>query len=267
MNIQEYNRLAWNKQVEEGNRWTIPVSSAVIDAARKGRWEIVLTPTRPVPREWFPELAGLDVLCLASGGGQQGPVLAAAGAHVTVFDNSPRQLEQDRQVAEREGLSIQTVEGDMADLGAFADASFDLVVHPVSNTFVPDVRPVWKEAYRVLREGGALLAGFSNPALYLFDYALADRTGVLQVKYTLPYSDVASLSAEEKQRYIEEGTPLEFSHTLEDQLGGQIEAGFVLTGFYEDAFEDEEWDILGKYMNSYIATRAVKLFGARGQHA
>jgi ubiquinone/menaquinone biosynthesis C-methylase UbiE len=205
----------------------------------------------------------LDVLCLASGGGQQGPVLAAAGASVTVFDNSPRQLDRDRQVAERDGLSIQTVEGDMADLGTFADASFDLVVHPVSNTFVPDVRPVWKEAYRVLHEGGALLAGFSNPALYLFDYDLADRTGVLQVKYALPYSDVASLSAEEKQRYTEEGRPLEFSHTLEDQIGGQIEAGFVLTGLYEDAFEDEEWDVLGKYMNTYIATRAVKMAGTR----
>ncbi len=258
MSIREHNRLAWNKQVEKGNRWTVPVSSAEIDAARKGRWEIFLTPTKPVPREWFPELAGLDVLCLASGGGQQGPVLAAAGANVTVFDNSPKQLDRDRQVAERDGLSIKTVEGDMADLGIFADASFDLVVHPVSNTFVPNVRPVWKEAYRVLRKGKALLAGFANPALYLFDYNLADRTGVLQVKYTLPYSDIVSLSTEEKQRYTEEGTPLEFSHTLEDQIGGQIEAGFVLAGLYEDADENEEWDILGKYMSSYIATRAVK---------
>jgi SAM-dependent methyltransferase len=265
INIREYNRLAWNKQVEKGNRWTVPVSSTVVNAAREGHWEIFLTPTKPVPREWFPKLAGLDVLCLASGGGQQGPILAAAGASVTVFDNSPRQLDRDRQVAERDGLSIQTVEGDMADLGVFADASFDLVVHPVSNSFVPDVRSVWKEAYRVLRKGGALLAGFANPALYLFDYDLADRTGLLQVKYALPYSDVASLSAEERQRYTDEGTPLEFSHTLEDQVGGQIEAGFVLTGLYEDAFEDEEWDILGKYMSTYIATRAAKTPDARRQ--
>ena len=258
MNIQAYNRLAWNKQVEQGNRWTIPVSSAVIDAARANRWEIFLTPSKPVPRAWFPRLEELDVLCLASGGGQQGPVLAAAGARVTVLDNSPRQLEQDRQVAEQEGLSIRTVEGDMANLEAFADESFDLIVHPVSNVFVPEVRPVWKEAYRVLREEGVLLAGFTNPAMYLFDYDLAERTGVLQVKHTLPYSDAASLSAEEKQRYMEEGSPLEFSHTLEDQIGGQIEAGFVITGFYEDAYENEEWDILGKYMNAYIATRGVK---------
>lgn len=95
MNIREYNRDAWDREVGHGNRWTVPVSSEVIDAARRGEWGIVLTNGKPAPRDWFPELAGLDVLCLASGGGQQGPILAAAGAHVTVFDNSPQQLAQD----------------------------------------------------------------------------------------------------------------------------------------------------------------------------
>jgi SAM-dependent methyltransferase len=258
VNIREYNRLAWNKQVEIGNEWTIPVSDDVIAAARQGEWGILLTPSKPVPREWFPDLEGLDVLCLASGGGQQGPVLAAAGAKVTVFDNSPKQLAQDRSVADRRALSIATVEGDMADLSAFPDGSFGLIFHPVSNTFTPDVRPVWKEAFRVLRPGGVLLAGFTNPAIYLFDYDLADRTGTLQVKYALPYSDVESLSAEEKQKYIESGTPLEFSHTLEDQIGGQLDAGFLLTDVFEDAFADEKEDPVSRYMPSYIATRAVK---------
>ncbi|MFC2030860.1 class I SAM-dependent methyltransferase [Chloroflexota bacterium] len=258
MNVREYNRWAWNRQVDTGNRWTVPIDSHVVDAARAGRWEILLTPNKPVPRSWFPVLAGQDLLCLASGGGQQGPILAAAGANVTVYDNSPGQLEQDRTVAAREGLCIRTVEGDMADLGQLAGGSFDLIVHPVSNVFVPDVRPVWKEAHRVLRPGGALLAGFTNPALYLFDLELAERTGVLQVKYRLPYSDVDSLSPEQRQQYADEGTPLEFSHTLGAQIGGQIDAGFAITGFYEDADSDEEWDILGKYMNTFAATRAVK---------
>ena len=215
-----------------------------------------------MPEEWFPNLEGLEVLCLASGGGQQGPVLAAAGAQVTVFDNSPSQLAQDRMVAEREGLTIRTVRGDMADLGAFADESFSLIVHPVSNVFVPNVRPVWREAYRVLRHGGALLAGFGNPAMHLFDYDLADRTGVLQVKYALPYSDAEVLSAEEQLQRLEAGTPLEFSHTLEDQIGGQIATGFVLTGFYGDAATDEDCDILAKYMSTFIATRAAKGYAA-----
>lgn len=144
MNVREHNRVAWNRQVEQGNRWTIPVSGAEIAAARHGQWEILLTPSRPVPRAWFPDLEGLDVLCLASGGGQQAPILAAAGARVTVLDNSPRQLAQDRMVAERESLALTTVEGDMSDLSAFPGERFALIVHPVSNVFVPDVRPVWR---------------------------------------------------------------------------------------------------------------------------
>ena len=104
----------------------MPVGSEAIAAARGHRWEIVLTPVKPVPRAWFREpLAGREVLCLACGGGQQGPILAAAGARVTVLDNSPAQLAQDRLVAEREKLDLRLVEGDMADLSAFADQSFD----------------------------------------------------------------------------------------------------------------------------------------------
>jgi SAM-dependent methyltransferase len=257
--IRKHNRGAWNRQVDFGNPWTVPVSEAEIAEARRGRWQILLTPTKPVPRVWFPDLQRCDLLCLASGGGQQGPILAAAGANVTVLDNSPGQLAQDRMVAEREALAIAVVEGDMADLHMFPDESFDLVVHPVSNVFVPDVRPVWAEAYRVLRSGGALLAGFSNPVRYLFDYELEERAGVLQVKHPLPYSDLVSLSEEDKQRFIQDGEPFEFSHTLEDQIGGQLDAGFLLAGFYEDSYGDPSEDALSRYMNSFIATRAVKL--------
>ena len=190
--------------------------------------------------------------------GKQGPILAAAGADFTVFDNSPLMLETDRSVAARDSLKIQTIEGDMADLSQFSDSSFDLIVHPVSNTFVPDVRPVRKEAYRALREGGALLSGFTNPAVYLFDWEPAERTGELRVRYKLPYSDAADLDEAQKQKRIADGEPMEFSHTLDTQIGGQIAAGFVITGFYEDTDEPEALDQLGKYMATYIVTRAVK---------
>ncbi len=110
MDSRNYNREAWDAQVEQHNRWTVPVSSEVIAQARRGQWEVVLTPATPVPDDWFPDLRGCDMLALASGGGQQGPILAAAGAHVTVFDNSARQLDQDRHVAERDGLSLATVQ-------------------------------------------------------------------------------------------------------------------------------------------------------------
>lgn len=254
MNILMHNKQAWNRAVESGNRWTVPVSSQEIAQARAGIWQVVLTPTRPVPASWFPPPAGLDVLCLASGGGQQGPILAAAGANVTVFDNSPAQLAQDRMVAERDHLALRTIEGDMADLSAFPDESFDLIVHPVSNVFVPDVRPVWREAGRVLRPGGALLAGVANPVIYLFDFELVDQ-GKLQVKHPLPYSDLTSLTAEERERLLSPDMPLEFGHLLEDQIGGQLDAGLVLLGFYEDR---DPTELISRYAPCYIATRALK---------
>ena len=120
MDVRDYNRRAWNKQVERKSEWTIPVSADLISAARQGQWHIILTPTKPVPKEWFPEMQGRDVLCLASGGGQQTPILAAAGAKVTVLDNSPKQLAQDRLVAERDSLAITTIEGNMIDLSMFS---------------------------------------------------------------------------------------------------------------------------------------------------
>jgi SAM-dependent methyltransferase len=252
--ILRYNRHAWDRQVERGNPWTIPVDPVVIARARRGDWQIILTPTKPVPANWFPPLAGIDVLCLASGGGQQGPILAAAGANVTIFDNSPNQLAQDRLVADREGLTIEAVRGDMADLSDFPDSRFDLIVHPVSNVFAPDVRPVWREAYRVLRPGGSLLAGFMNPVQYLFDDSALER-GEFRVIHRIPYSDLESLTEEERERRDGEDRPLEFGHTLADQIVGQLATGFVLTGFYEDI--DPE-SVLGDYIPSYIATRALK---------
>ena len=127
-------------------------------------------------------------------------------------------------------------------------------MHPTSNLFVPDVRPVWREAFRVLRAAGVLMAGFANPVLYIFDQQLADD-GVLQVRHKLPYSDLTSLDPEQRKQYEDDLQPYEFGHTLEDQIGGQLDAGFVLTGFYEDVWPGMA---LAEYMPVFTATRAVK---------
>jgi len=252
MDTVSFNRDAWDRHVKSGCVWTVPVTSQQVAAARQGDWQIILTATRPVPRNWFPaDLTGIDLLGLASGGGQQGPILAAAGANVTVFDNSPRQLDQDRMVASRDGLTIRAVQGDMADLSVFPDESFDMVFHPVSNTYVENVLPVWRECFRVLRPGGQLLAGFTQPHVYCLDL----RDGVYHLRFSLPYSDRTSISPEERAERFGAQTPLEFSHTLTDQIGGQLEAGFHLTAMYED---DDPNDPLSKHMPLYMATRALK---------
>jgi SAM-dependent methyltransferase len=254
VDVTEHNRDAWNRWVEQGNRWTIPVSPAEIAAAREGEWQVFLTPSRPVPGEWLGDVRGARILCLASGGGQQGPTLAAAGALVTVLDNSPRQLDRDREVAARESLDLETELGVMTDLSRFADGVFDLVFQPVSNVFVPDVQPVWQECFRVLRAGGHLLAGFANPIVYMIDEEEA-TAGRLILRHPLPYSDLDNLPPEQLERRIEAGEPLEFGHTLADQLGGQIEAGFMISGFFEDRDPEQP---LADLTATFIASRATK---------
>jgi SAM-dependent methyltransferase len=257
MNLLEHNRQAWNREARAGIVWSIPVSDEAVDAARRGYWSVILTPKLPVPRDWFGELRDRDVLCLASAGGQQAPIFAAAGARVVSFDLSDEQLARDRQVAERHGLAVRCIRGDMADLSPLADASFDLIFHAASNAFAPDVRVVWRECHRVLRPGGALLAGFMNPLVFLFDLDEVDRTGQMVVRHALPYSDIGSLAPEVLAQKVERGELLEFSHSLDDQIGGQLAAGFVLTGFYEDRWYDDGW-VLARHAPVAMATRAIK---------
>jgi SAM-dependent methyltransferase len=254
MDLLKHNREAWNRQVAEGNIWTRPVDTKQVEEAKRGNWNLVLTPTKSVPGEWFPDLNGKKVLCLASGGGQQGPILAAAGAEVVVFDNSPAQLGQDRMVADREGLLLTTEQGDMRDLSRFKNEEFDLIFHPVSNCFIDDIKTVWKECYRVLKMGGSLLAGFCNPLTFIFDFEEWDK-GNLVVKYRIPFSDMEQLPKDQLKKRIESNDTLEFGHSLADQIGGQISAGFMINGFYEDSSGK---DLLDPHIDTFIATRAIK---------
>jgi SAM-dependent methyltransferase len=170
MNQLEHNRRAWNRESLGGGAWSQPVSPETVARARAGDWSVILTPKLAVPKPWFGDVRGKKVLCLASGGGQQAPILAAAGASVSSFDLSDEQLAKDQLIAEREQLDLQCIRGDMADLSVLADGSFDLIFHPAANVFVPGLQNVWLECHRVLRRGGALLAGFMNPDVFLFDH-------------------------------------------------------------------------------------------------
>jgi len=148
------------------------------------------------------------------------------------------------------------MKGDMRDLSIFSNGSFDLVVHPVSNGFIPNVLVVWKEAYRVLSSKGILISAFGNPLLHIFDEERYEK-GILKISYSIPYSDIQNLPREQLEKKLKTKKPLEFGHTLEDQIKGQIDAGFIMTGFYEDNFAGDE--LIDRYINTLIATRAEKI--------
>ena len=248
MKYQDINAATIDRWIEEGWEWGTPISHETYVKATEGKWDVVLTPTRPVPHEWFGSLAGKKVLGLASGGGQQIPVFAALGAECTVLDYSEKQLESERMVADREGYPVNLVRADMTKPLPFADESFDLIFHPVSNCYVEEVRPIFRECFRVLKPGGILLGGFDNGINYILD----EKEEYLQ--NCLPFNP---LKNPEQMRQLEAaGDGVQFSHTLEEQIGGQLEAGFLLTDVYEDT--NGAGRLYEHGIPTFWATRAVK---------
>ena len=248
MDYQDINAKTIDRWIDEGWEWGSPVSHEEYTAAVNGDWDVLLTPTRKVPHIWFGDLKGKKILGLASGGGQQMPIFTALGAKCTVLDYSERQLETERLVADREGYSIQIIRGDMTKPLPFEGESFDIVFNPVSNCYVKDVRPIWKECWRVLKTNGVLMSGTDNYINYIVDN---DEKMIVN---SLPFDPLEN--PEQMKQLQDDDAGVQFSHTLEEQIGGQMEAGFILTDLYEDT--NGEGRLHEMNIPTFIAMRAVK---------
>jgi len=152
------------------------------------------------------------------------------------------------------------MQGDMADLSDLEDSEFDLIFNPVSNVFAESLPPIWRECHRVLRPGGALLCGFMNPAFYLFDHEVLEESGELVVAHRLPYADMENADADLLADQLEAQVSVEYSHSWEEQIGGQCEAGFVITGFFEDDWDKESTELQG-WFPMMAASKSVKWEG------
>lgn len=242
------NSGAVDRWVDSGWEWGQPIDHDLFCKAREGDWSVLLTPTKPVPHAWFGQMNGAKVLGLASGGGQQMPIFTALGAKCTVLDYSKRQLDQEALVAAREGYEIEIVRADMTKPLPFADESFDLIFHPVSNSYIEDVLPVWRECARILKHGGALLAGLDNGLSYAFD----DEEQNLVQK--LPFNPLKDPELYEISLKSDWG--IQFSHTVEEQIGGQLQAGLMLTDIYQDTAGSGRFHDFN--IPLFFATRAVR---------
>lgn len=250
VNYTDINSKTIDKWIEGGWEWGKPITHDEYLKAKNGNVQVLLTPTKYVPKEWFPELKGKKILGLASGGGQQMPVFSALGAICTVLDYSDKQLESERMVAERENYEIEIIKADMIKKLPFEDESFEIIFHPVSNCYIENVYHVWNECFRVLKRGGILMAGVCNGINFLFD---DDVKEPLILKNKLPYNP---LKDEKLYKELEENNhSIQFSHTIEEQIGGQIKSGFILKDLYED-YNNE--GLLKEYIPTFIATLAVK---------
>lgn len=248
MNIQNnytnYNSKIWDRWSVECDPWTIPISHEAYEKAKFGNYHLVLTCQKEVPKEWYLPVAGKKLLGLASGGGQQMPIMTALGADVTVMDYSDKQLEAEELVAKRENYFINIVKGDMSKTFPFENESFDIIFNPVSVNYIEDLEHVWKECYRVLKPNGLLLSGFGNP----FQFAL-DRED--KVRYKLPRNPLIDLT-EDKLKALLSNDGFSFSHSLDTLIGGQGRNGLYVVDLYED------YHFGCVLAPTYIATRAVK---------
>jgi len=249
---QDINAKTIDRWIEEGWEWGKPISHDEYVKALHGEWEVLLTPTVHVPKEWFGnngDISGKKILGLASGGGQQMPIFAAAGAVCTVLDYSDHQIESERLVAEREGYKINIVQADMTKPLPFEDESFDIIFHPVSNCYIEDVYPVFKECARVLKKGGILLGGYDTEINFLVD---DEEERIIN---EMPFNPLVN---EAQRKQLEENDcGIQFSHTVVEQIRGQLKAGLALADLYDDTNGYGRLHELN--VKTFLAVKSVKI--------
>jgi SAM-dependent methyltransferase len=217
-----HNARAWDRLAGQGAALARPAVDAAFGDPRG--W-LACAAGNEGGRSWLPEsLVGLEVLCLAAGGGKHGPLYAAAGARACVVDLSAAMLELDRQVARERGIDVELVQTSMDDLGMFATGRFDLVVHPVSTCYLPDVRGVFAEVARVTKPGGLYVSQHKAPVSLQATIELG-ANGRYELVH--PLSDDGPLPPAAPSRLREPGTH-EFIHSLTALCGGICRAGFTI---------------------------------------
>lgn len=244
---RDHNRRVWNQLAATGSLF-----------ARVATDQEIADPFATLDgRGWLPAtLHGLDVLCLASGGGWQAILYAAAGATVTVVDLSDEMLQRDIEEAKRRRLSVRTMQASMDDLSDLGDATFDIVHQPVSTCYVPSLRAVYDEVARVLRDDGTYISQHKQPT----SLQISHRNERQQFVIGVEYYHAGPIPRQVDESYRESGAA-EYLHRWEELIGGLCHAGFILEDFTEPLRADETADVShygyrGRYVPPYVRMKA-----------
>jgi SAM-dependent methyltransferase len=235
----------WDREVEAGGGHTRPALALTRELVRDfvaGRLEELPGVEHMDPRHLLEVVEGRDVLCLASGGGQQTAMFGLLGARVTSLDLCEGQLRADRVAAQHHGYEVRTVKGDACDLSGLADASFDLVYQANSMGWIADVRAVYRGVHRVLRPGGLYRVAHNNPAVHsaCFEGGLAGWDGV-GYRIVDRYKGGPVLRNAAGVENMEEGQFTgDHRHLLRDVFGGLLELGFIIRYVAEDPVHLQE---------------------------
>ncbi|MEM9410790.1 MAG: class I SAM-dependent methyltransferase [Planctomycetota bacterium] len=249
-NFHEHNRLAWNRLAKSGNRFARPASEADYE-----------NPLASVdgPGWLGKSITGKRVLCLAAGGGRQGPIYAAAGAIVTVVDVSHEMLLLDQQVSKQKNFNIRTVETSMDDLSSFDSGVFDIVIHPVSTCYISNVQKVFDEVARVMVAGGVYISQHKNPTSLQSSISPSDKGYVVEY----PFHRAEPLPEPRQENLVREPGMREYIHSTASLLGGICKAGFVISALSEPVHADRNAEVgrfehRSNYLPPYIRIKAVR---------
>ena len=255
MSYLHQNRAAWDRLAETGSTF-----------ARVATDEECRDPLAALDgRGWLPpSVRGLDVLCLASGGGWQSILYASAGANVTVVDLSPAMLSLDEREAVRRQLTVRTIQASMDDLSMLADESLDIVHQPVSTCYVADVGRVYREVARVLRDGGLYISQHKQPTSLQVTHRDPQDRYVIGIEYYHrgPLPPTADTS------YREAGA-VEYLHRWEDLVGSLCRSGLVLEDLREPFRADRQappgdYRHRGRFIPPYVRLKARRVPRSRG---
>jgi SAM-dependent methyltransferase len=247
----DHNRRVWDELHRRGQRFTTPA-----------RDEDLRDPLRTVDtRGWLGgDVSGKRLLCLAGGGGRQSAIYARAGADVTVIDISPAMIEQDRRVAHELALPIHALVGSMHNLSMLDDASFDIVIHPVSTCYLPDVAAVYREVARVTRPSGLYISQHKQPVS--LQGSITPRRG----RYALEtgYYESGPLPEVTSPNLVREPGAMEFLHRWEDLVGGLCRAGFVIEDLTEPyhhktSAQEGSFEHRSGYLPPYVRIKARRV--------
>ena len=255
--VGDHNRRMWDRLAAAGIPYTRPQGRPPRDARGKRRFLDDLT----YGRIKGLALEGRRVLSLAGGGGWDAILFAELGAATTLFDLSPRQLTTVRRLAKERGTRLRAVQGDMRDLSAFADGSFDLVYHHHSLVFVPDAARVIREVARVLAPGGRYVFSTMHPVtLRMYETWTGSGWGLKQSYFAngpVPAKD-PTWSFDDVQV---EAPTLEYGHRFSDLVNACVRAKLLIEGLWEWSPGDAGGppgsdDALEQLLPAYIAIRA-----------
>ncbi|MCA9918366.1 MAG: class I SAM-dependent methyltransferase [Anaerolineales bacterium] len=227
-NIAEANQKLWEAEVQKGGGYTQPwldLDRELLDAWLNGRLQPIPYPLYELyPSSFMQNVAGKEVLCLATGGGQQSAIFGLLGAHVTVADLTQGQLDGDETAASHYNYPVTTVQADMRDLSALPRHAYDLVFQADSLAYVPNVRQVYAQVSQVLRPGGMYRVKHSQPAVH--------RTAWNGTAY-----EIAAPYAETIQHRDDGG--IEFRHHLDDIFNGLLDNGFTIQRVHESPYAQQ----------------------------